>query len=244
LITSLLHARALAALLLAAALGACGGGGGGGAEQTYPLRAALDNLTRAGSAFQLTAIGTSATSAVDGDCSGTMNETDGAATIPATFNGHLGWSSSIIASLHFSNCSPADVSASETDYFDSNYLPVGAVVNGGKYGVYLTPPVVPETVSVGSTGTIGTLTFYADSTQTTAAGHADRTYAIEADTATTAIANSISKVYDATGTLTSTSQVRYRIDTKGKLSIVSQDIVQIGTSATTHLVFRCTQSSC
>ena len=36
----------------------------------------------------------------------------------------------------------------------------------------------------------------------------------------------------------------YRIDTKGKLSIVSQDIVQVGTTTTTHLVFRCAQSSC
>jgi hypothetical protein len=231
-------------LLLAATLSACGGGGGGGASQTYPLRTALDSLTRAGSAFQLTATGTSATSAVDGDCSGTMNETDGAATIPATFNGKPGWSSDIIASLHFTNCTPADLTASETDYFDSNYLPLGAVVSGGKYGIYLTPPVVPEMVSVGNTGVIGTLSFFTDSTQATPDGHADRTYTIEADTATTAIANSISKVYDAAGTLTSTSQVRYRIDTKGKLSIVSQDIVQVGTGSSTHLLFRCAQSSC
>lgn len=236
--------RAIAVLWLAATLSACGGGGGGAAAQTYPLRAALEGLTRAGSAFQLTATGTAATSAVDGDCSGTMNETDGAATIPATFNGKRGWSSDIIASLHFSNCTPADVTAAETDYFDSNYLPLGAVVSGGKFGVYLSPPVVPETVSVGSTGVIGTLSFFTDSTQATPDGHADRTYAIEADSATTAIANSISKVYDAAGTLTSTSQVRYRIDAKGKLSIVSQDILQVGTSSSTHLVFRCALSSC
>jgi hypothetical protein len=236
--------RATALLLLAATLSACGGGGGSAAPATFPLRTALDTLTRTGSAFQLKATGTSATSAADGDCSGTMNETDGAATIPATFNGKPGWSSSIIASLHFDNCTPADVTAAETDYFDSNYLPLGAVVSGGKYGVYLAPPVVPETVSVGDSGTIGTLTFQVSSSDTTAAGHADRTYAIEkdGDSVTTAIANSISRVYDASPTpvLTSTSQVRYRIDTKGKLSIVSQDIK----TPTTHLVFRCAQSSC
>jgi len=231
-------------LVVLIALTACGGGGSGASAQTYPFRAALEKLTRAGSAFQLIATGTPATSAKDGECNGVLNETDGAATIPATFNGKVGWSSSITASIHFDNCVPADVSASETDYFDSNYLPIGSVVTGGNYGVYLVPPVVPESVSVGNSGVIGTLSFFTDSTMATPDGHADRTYVIEPDTSATAIANAISKVYDATGVLTSTSQVRYRIDIKGNLSIISQELVQINGSGTTRLVFRCAQSSC
>jgi hypothetical protein len=57
---------------------------------------------------------------------------------------------------------------------------------------------------------------------------------IEADTATTAIANLISKKYNASNVLTSTEQDRYRIAADGSLTLISIDI-QYANGSTTHL---------
>jgi hypothetical protein len=243
------YGRALLGLLTVT-IAACGGGGSA-TPQTYPLRAALDNLTRDGGHFNLVAVGTGA-AAIDGDCTGWLHEADGAAVGPVIFEGNAtAKSSTVTAIMHLDNCTPTDVTTSETDYFDANYLPLGAVVSGiNYYGIYsATPPIlIPATVKVGDSGVIGTLNFQASSTDSTPKGHADRTYVIEPDAATTAIANSLSKVYDAAGVLTSTSQVRYRIDTQANLSIVSQDLVQYDNSKTpptqVHIVFRCDPAGC
>jgi hypothetical protein len=235
---------AIVALVITAIAG-CGGGGGASAP-TFPLRAALDKLARDGGHFNLLATGTGAVAA-DGDCTGWLNESDAAAIGPVTFEGTSNAkSSAITAIMHLDNCTPNDLTTTEIDYFDANYVPLGAVVSGiDYYGIYATTPAVsiPTTVKVGDSGVIGTINFQASSTDTTSKGHADRTYVIESDTASTAIANSISTVYDASGTKESKSEVRYRIDTQGNLSIVSQDIVKYGAS-TVHLVFRCDPAGC
>jgi hypothetical protein len=232
---------------MAVAIAGCGGGGGGSVAPTFPLRAALDKLTRDGGHFNLVAKGTGAVAA-DGDCTGSLNESDAAAVGPVTFEGNTNAkSSAITAIMQLSNCTPANLTTTEIDYFDANYLPLGAVVSGiDYYGIYATaPPIsIPTTVKVGDSGVIGTINFQASSTDTTSKGHADRTYVIESDSATTAIANSISNVYDAGGTTpVSKSEVRYRIDTQGNLSIVSQDIIKYG-ATTVHLVFRCDPAGC
>jgi hypothetical protein len=233
--------------LVAVAISGCGGGGSA-PLQSYPLRSALDALTRSGSSFTLTATGpgaTAATKAADGDCSGTLVEKDDPAVASTAFDGSQGFSAAVSATLTFSNCGLATVTATETDFFDSTLLPVGAIVDGvNYYGVYLTPPVIPATVQMGATGEIGTLTFYTDSTKATRVGYAKRSFAIETDGLQSVIANSISKAFDDKDTPTSVSQVRYRIDTAGKLTVVSQEIVQYDNSKTppteTRVVFRCT----
>ena len=233
--------------LLVATITGCGGGVD---PVTYPLRSALDALTRSGSSFTMTAIGTgaAATKAVDGDCSGTLVETDAATVDSTAFDGTPGLSSDVSATLTFTSGCEATVTATETDYFDSNLLPLGADVTGVNYfGKYLKPPVIPATVKLGDKGDIGRLTFYSEKAYTTVVRYADRSYAIEADSppsTTSVIANSISKAYDDKDALLSVSEVRYRIDTAGKLTMVSQDILQYDNSktppATTRVVFRCT----
>ena len=240
------------ALMVATTLMVSGcGGGDAPPPKTFPLRAALDALTRTGSSFTMQAIGTgaAATKAVDGDCSGSLVETDGAANTLTIFESTNAYSSAVSANLTFTaGCALANITASETDYFDSaSLVPLGAIVNGfNYYGVYDTPPVIPVSVQLGSSGDIGTLTFYTDSTKATPVGTAKRSYVIEADGPDSVIANSISNAYDAQipPKLTSVSQVRYRLGTTGKLTMVSQDIVQYDNSKTpvaqTRLVFRCT----
>jgi hypothetical protein len=237
--------------VMAVAIAGCGGGGSGTPAPTFPLRSALDVMTLKGSTFTMTAIGTGApaTKATDGDCSGTLTETDQHAVTSTVFDGSPGYSSDISATLTFTlGCGQATVTATETDYFDSNLLPVGAEVTGLNYfGKYLTPPVIPAIVKQGDKGDIGRLTFYSEKAYTTRVRYADRSYVIEADSPasdTTAIANSISKAYSDQGALITNSEVRYRIDTAGKLTLVSQKIWKYDNStnppAETLVVFRCT----
>ncbi len=136
----------------------------------------------------------------------------------------------------YTNCTPASFAQSSTSYYDTNYVPLGNNTVGVSYGVYLTPPVIPATVKVGDTGTIGTRTKYKNNTKTTPDGTSVTTYVVESDTANTAIMNLISKGYNATGTLTYTEQDRYRITSTNTLTPISMD-VQYANGSTTHLIY-------
>lgn len=118
---------------------------------------------------------------------------------------------------------------------DSNYVPLGFNSVGVNYGVYLTPPTIPASVTVGLTGIIGTITLYTDSTKAVGNGRQDISYIIEADTSTTAIVNLISKLYNAGSTLIATEQDRFRIAATGALVPISADI-QYANGSTTHLL--------
>ena len=141
--------------------------------------------------------------------------------------------------MSFTNCMPASNAQSSTDYWDSNYVDLG--FNTGlssadaNYGVFLTAPSIPTSVTVGGTGIVGTETLYTDSTKATGYGTAALSYVIEADTSTTAIVNLISKVYNTGSTLLWTEQKRYRITSAGALTPVSADI-QYANGSTTHLI--------
>jgi hypothetical protein len=234
-------------LIGAAVLTACGGGGGGDGVTQSKLSFQLQSAYKA-----LVTHGFSKTLTISGSCGGSGTYTVAPATTAATFEGTAGFSASQTASLSFTGCAPASSATTATAYFDSNYAPLGSVVQGGSYGVYTTPLTIPATVSVGDTGTLGTLTKYTDSTKTKlTCGSTILSYAIESDTADTAIVNLIQKDYELTSgvvhfsttpcssesiSLASTSQARYRIDANGILTPVSID-TQYANGSTTHLVF-------
>lgn len=230
------------------ALFGCGGGGGGGATATttgpvastlsFPLRQAVNTLTANGESVTLTAIGTSATLATDGLCSGTYTFTSAAATTATTFRGQPALSSNSAGTISYSNCTPSSSARSSTNYYDSNYLPLGDVdASSGEMGVWQTAPNLPTTVRVNDVIIVGSKTYFTNTSGATNNGRTDMTVVVEADTSTTAILNQIQKSYNAAGQLTSTSQGRTRIDAAGTLTRVSIDI-QYATTSTTHLVFR------
>lgn len=223
-------------------LAACGGGGGSSATSagtvlSFPLRSGSNAKTANGATTTLTAIGTVATRVANGDCSGTAAQTSGAAAGGATFEGVAALSAVTVGTISFTNCAPASTTTTITDYYDSNYLPLGTNTHGGIYGVFLTPPIIPDSVTVGATGTIGSITLYTDITKTVGAGRDDISFVIEPDTASTAIVNKISKRYNAASQLLATEQDRYRITSTGALTWISADI-QYATTSTIHLVFR------
>lgn len=214
----------------------CGGGGGGGGS-SGPVVSTLTFPVKSADAA-LTASGYTKTWTISGTCSGSATDTTSAAAGGATFNGVSGLlSATNVVVFNFTNCTLTPITSTATQYWDTNYVPVGINVSGGTYSVFLTPPTIPVSATVGATGVIGTITRYTDSIKATLAGHADLSYVVEPDTANTAIINLIMKEYNASNTLTATQQSRYRIAATGPLVPVSID-VQLSNGSTTHLVFQ------
>jgi hypothetical protein len=228
----ILHNGIALTLLASTLLAACGGGGGGNAPagpvastSSFPLQSAQNALTAAGQtrSFTVSITAVSGTTAI-GPCTGSGSLTSAPATTPATFEGQPALSSVgtlNITTLASPGCNPVNVVQTGTDFFDSNFVPLGDTVVGGDYSLFQTPPLIPTSVKVGDTGTIGTENSFTDSTKLTATGKTVLSYVIEADTATTAIVNSIATFSDAAGNVTSTQQSRFRITTVGALTPIS-----------------------
>ena len=240
----------LGVFAVAVVLSGCGGGGSDSQPQTpsalsFPLQDAYKALVAKGDVR---------TFSVSGSCGGSGNRTTAAAKGGATFEGATALSAVTTTTMALSGCTPASSAQTTTSYFDQSYTPLGEVVVGGSYGVYLTPPVIPVAVSVGSAGVIGTLTKYTSSTKTKpTCGTVNLSYAVEADASNTAIVNLIQKDFELPNTgqpifttpsttcaslgpvLTQTAQSRYRITASGSLTPMSTDI-QYANGSTAHLV--------
>ncbi len=134
------------------------------------------------------------------------------------------------------NCSPASSVVSNVVYFDPNDVQLG-FSSSTRFGVFTPPPNVPDSVTVGSTGSIGTESVYTDSTKTIPAGRNEFTYVVEPDTESTAIVNVIEKVYDTSNALLYTEQQRSRITAGGTLTLVSIDS-QFSTTSTSHFIYQ------
>lgn len=194
---------------------------------SFPLQSAYKALV---------ANGVTKSFVVSGSCSGVGTMISTPATTAATFEGVAALSATGIFTATLTNCTPALTASTITDYYDSNYTPRGFYSVGVNYGVYLTPPTIPTSVTVGRSGAIGTATLYSDTTKIVGNGTQVMSYAVEADTTSSAVVNLISKTYNASGTLIVTEQDRYRIATTGALTPVSSDI-QYANGSTTHWIY-------
>lgn len=216
------------------ALTACGGGGGGGnAPPTGPVTSTLSFPIQTGYKAIL-ATGLSKNFTVSGSCSGSGTKTSSPATTASTFEGVNGFSASATLTMSLTNCTPSSTAATSTAYYDSNYNPIGMNSVGINYGVYASF-VMPASVTVGNTGTIGTENLFTNSTKSTSNGYIAQSYVVEADTASTAIFNLITRIYNASSVLTATEQDRYQISASGALTPLSIDI-QYANGSTTHLL--------
>jgi hypothetical protein len=215
-----------------ASLAACGGGGSGGAAgpvastNSFALKAAYQALNSAG---------WSKTYAISGTCTGSLTLTEGALSTSTTFEGAPALSGNSVGSFSFSNCVPSSSSQTQTRYTDASYLPRGYSESGGDYAVFAGTPNIPDIVKVGDVVVVGSYNIYTDSTKAVSAGRDDISFAVEPDTATTAIINLVSNVYNTSGVLTYTQQERFRMSASGALTPISLD-AQASNGSTTHLI--------
>lgn len=218
----------LSVLTLVALLTACGGGGGGGSADpviSFNLLSGYKNLI---------ATGASKTFTVSGSCSGTATLTAAPATTQTTFENVAALSRTSVLTMSLTNCTTS--ASTQTNYYDTNYMPLGSSITGGDYDVWSAPVTMPSSVHVGDTGVLGTINEYASSTKTISVGRSDQSYVIEPDTATTAIVNFVSKSYDASNVLTTTEQLRHRMAADGSLTPISIDLLSTHGSTTQHLL--------
>jgi hypothetical protein len=223
--------RLLLTIACASALAACGGGGSEHTMATvstasFALHAAYFDHVSKGQTVNFT---------VSGTCDGTASMTDSAPSA-TTFEGANAVATTETLTVSLTNCTPSSLTATSTTYFDSSYLPLGEVTASAEFGVCLTPATaLPESVKVGDTGSFATLTEYTDSSKTVVSGTSVVSYVVEADTASTAVVNLVTRSYDASNALLTTQQSRYRIDSSGVLTLLSID-AQASGGSTTHLV--------
>ena len=220
-------------LTLTLTIAACGGGGDSSGPKapiastnSFDISAGYKRISQSGFTKNLN---------VSGTCTGSFSLTNAPATTPTTFESAAAFSGNSVSSLTLSNCTPASNVATSTRYFDSTYAPLGYSSFGGNYGVWANPAVLPTSAKVGDVAIVGIINLFSNSSKSFITGRQEISYVIEADTATTAIANLISKHYNASNTLTGTEQDRYRVAADGSLTLISMDI-QNANGSTTHLL--------
>ena len=203
-----------------AVLAACGGGGGGGSTQV------ASTLTfNVGSALQaITAAGQNATFSVSASngCTGSGSYAVSAPNTSTTFEGNAALSSVSMLNINYTNCTPATISNTVTNYYNSNYAPLGA--SGDSYVGYTGAFNVPSAAKVGDVGIIGNAVRYSNSSKTSQTGTAKLSYIVEADTESTAMITVATKAYNSSNTLETTQLTKYRINSSNTLSLVSLTI--------------------
>lgn len=185
---------------------------------------------------------------VSGSCTGTMTYRHSATSQPSEFNYSdlsfphpTGTSNPGYVVNHtqqteavLKGCIITSSSSINTAYFDGlTYSPFGYIggtaYNGATsykstFREFSNRVVLPNTIKVGDTGSVGTSNIYGLSNfkkDGISQGKVDVTYVIEPDTAMTAIINIISKGYDINNTMTLMDQTRYLIDSMNKITLHS-----------------------
>jgi hypothetical protein len=125
------------------------------------------------------------------------------------------------------------VSSSQTGYYDSNYLPLGRA-SAGEYTVVDGVATRPATAKVNDTGVLFNATNYTNSTKTTKTGSETVSWALQPESADTAIAVLLTESKDSSGTSLGASTSKHRITTTGVLTRLSEatTVVVPGSSAT------------
>ena len=227
--------KIILAVTTLSSLVACGGGGGGGSTAPTGPVASTNTFNIKSGYSALVSAGYNKTFTLSGSCTGSFVINQGAASTSTTFNGSPSVSGTRLSTITLSNCTPALISETSTNYYDSSYSPLGYAYQGGNYAKYATPVTIPTAAKVGDVVILGTISLFTDAAFTIPNGHVDETYVMEADTATTAIINITDKTYNTSNVLTSTEQDRYKVAADGTLTPYSLD-VQYANGSTTHLI--------
>jgi hypothetical protein len=103
-------------------------------------------------------------------------------------------------------------------YLDVTYLPLGEQT--GTYGVVTGMPTIPQTARVGDTGTLYSMLHYADSTKATLVGTSTTTYAVNAETPSTALVTITTTYKTPAGVVGSSDALTYRITPDGSATLV------------------------
>ncbi|WP_133176083.1 hypothetical protein [Limnohabitans sp. Rim28] len=219
-------------LSLVLALSACGGGsnptntGATTSTETFQFRTAFVNYVKETRSLPFTVTGTSSGYSVTG--SGTA--TQGALTSASFESQAAQQKTTTVTGSMTVNGVTVPLSSSGTAYVDSNYNPLGTV--GDDYAVVTNGTTIPTTAKVNDTGILYSTILYSSSTKAVKRGTETVTYALEPDTASTALLKIIVTERDANNTQSSITTITFRITTAGELTRISETYFEGTTSLT------------
>ena len=241
----------------------CGGGGGGDAPNVQPVAVVSTNTFNFQSAWQkFYTTQYSKTLNVSGSCSGSLTYAHTAMGKPTAYdiadltlphpvvnvNPSYVVTNLVEVKATLQGCSTTSSSTATTSFYDpTTFAPYGYIggtaYNGATswkntFREFSSRVVLPSSIKVGDIGVVGTVFTYETSNfkkNGSPQGRTDVTYVVEADTATTALVNITSKVYDVNGKLTLVDQTRYQIDANNNLTLISID-QQYSDTLTLHLI--------
>jgi len=219
-------------LSLLFALSACGGGsnptstGSIASTETFQFRTAFDNYVKETRSLPFTLTGISSGYNVTG--SGTA--TFGALT-RASFESQAAQQKTVTVTGSMTvNGVTVPLSSSSTSFVDFNYNPLGTI--GDNYVVVTNGTTIPTTAKVNDTGILYSTTLYSSSTKAVRRGTETVAYALEPDTASTALLKIIVTERDTNNTQTSIATITFKITTAGALTRISETYVEGTTSLT------------
>jgi hypothetical protein len=219
LIQRILVASATAIALL---LTACGGGDGGGSAstvsstETFQLRAGWINYISDTRSLPFSLTGSVSGTAVTG--SGTLTQ---GSLSNAVFESQIALKkTTVITGTIKGDGQSFPLGITTTTYIDSNYNPLGS--SGPEYVVLVSGTPIPATARVNDTGIWYQSVRYASSAKTTRLGTATTSYALEPDTASTALLKIVTVDKDTYGTTTSTNTLTFRMTPTGGLTRLSE----------------------
>jgi hypothetical protein len=217
--------------IVALALNACGGGGGGTSftpppAATYDLQAAHTSLVNTGLTASVTLSGSVDVNgtAVPFTGTGTLTYAPGTA---ATFNNVAAMlQTQSISGTVTAQGQSGPYSTSVDDFFATSDGAFLGENSGNEYDVVQTPMASPNSVVGGSSGSIGTVSRYTDSSMGVSLGTTQVTYAVTAATQTNGplTVKVTNKIYDTQNTLVETDVTTYSLSSSNALAFTSGDV--------------------
>lgn len=219
----------MAALSASLIFSGCGGGGEATqliATETYQTRAAWVNMLNESGTRSFSISGTSNGLPITGSGTATFGVLSA-----ATFDGKAALGKiTVLTGTVTVNGQSAPYGGTSTGYVDSNYQPLGTQAD--EYWVVTGTPTIPQTARINDAGTMYTANRYATSTKATLLGTTTVNYAVQPDSASTALLRILVTQKTTGGTTTMTGIGTYRMTPAGGLTRLSEEI-QSGSTALT-----------
>jgi hypothetical protein len=214
------------AVCFAILISACGGGNGSGYRMPPPvadfdLQAGMANMVADGLSANVALSGTVTVKGVSTAFTGSGTFTRPPA-VSATFNGSAALSqATTVAGSITAAGQTTPYSTSVTDYYASSDSAFLGEVSASEYDVAQTPILFPTTVMGGSSGMLGTLTRYTDSTMSVSLGTAQLSYSTLApvDPGSPLGIVVTTQIYDTMNTLIETDVTNYTMTTSNVISL-------------------------
>ena len=221
----------IAILVAPLLLAGCGGGGAGDtppttSAETYQTRAAWVNSVSESGTRGFTISGSVNGVAVSGSGSATFGALAG-----SVFEGRPALSrTTVLTGSLVAGGQTLPWGSTQAFHVDANYLPLGRVAD--EYWLVTGTPAIPQTARVNDAGTLYTFNRYTSSSKTVLLGTGSVGYAVQPDTASTALLRVVITDRPSGGAVSATTIATFRMTPAGSLTRLTEEFQQGGSALT------------